>query len=177
METVDELIALPTTLSTAASSSSWVERRDCLTTLTDCCVKHHSTLRDAGKIDSLVERVLERLEDGSVKVQSHAIVCLERLYREATGVLLIPSLQLLLVPALLAAASSANRVVGAAATTLMHAIFGALPAQGIASQLCSTAVHDGNSRLRALSLRLLAEYMGRFCEQTDNPANSNIVRR
>lgn len=64
-----ELLALPG-IFLALCSKSWQERKDALDTITDMILLHTNTLRDADKLESCVDRVLERLEDGSVKVNA-----------------------------------------------------------------------------------------------------------
>jgi len=72
--------------------------------------------------------------------------------------------------------SSPCRQIGASALGVMIDILAAVPAQQVVQQLCQTALHD-KERLRSLSLRLLADNMHKYCQQTDNPATSNIVRK
>ena len=108
MESNEELLALPT-LMTASGNPNWIERREALSAITDLVTKYATVLRDASKLDACVERLLERLDDGSVKVQQHTLGCLQRLHKESPTIL--PSMQLFVVPAFLSAASSSNKCV------------------------------------------------------------------
>jgi len=67
MESTPELqdlqgLLLSTTL------KSWTDRRDNMSRLTDVILQHHKVLQDANKLSSCIDSLLDRLEDGSVKV-------------------------------------------------------------------------------------------------------------
>jgi hypothetical protein len=64
----EELQALTELAQTLSGSSSWSARRDALVQLTDLVVLRWSALRAAGRLEGCVDRLLERLDDGSVKV-------------------------------------------------------------------------------------------------------------
>jgi len=106
MESNEDLLALPA-LMTASSNPNWIERREALSAITDLVIKYASVLRDATKLDACVEKLLERLDDGSIKVQQHSLGCLQRVHKESPSIL--PSMQLFVVPAFLNAASSSNK--------------------------------------------------------------------
>lgn len=107
MESDDELQSLPTLLNTTASNS-WTERRDAMTKLTTLMIKHSTVLRQAGKLNNCLDHILERLEDGNVKVNIHTLECLERIHAEDPSILqqnLLP----IVAPAMLNSASSSNK--------------------------------------------------------------------
>jgi hypothetical protein len=87
--------------------SNWMDRRNALTELTNVVINYTGVLRDCGKLDGCMDRILERLEDGSVKVQIHTLECLQKINQDLPTIL--PSLQLIVLPALLNAASFANK--------------------------------------------------------------------
>ena len=67
METDEELIGL-SGLRNSATAKSWIDRKSAISALTSLVLKHYTVLRDAGKINICLDALLERLEDGSVKV-------------------------------------------------------------------------------------------------------------
>lgn len=106
MESNEELAALSSVIQ-CLDSSNWIERREAVTQITDLVGKHATVLRDASKLDSCIEKILERLDDGSVKVQLHTLSCLQRLHKDSSTIL--PSMQVVVIPGLLNAASSSNK--------------------------------------------------------------------
>ena len=106
MESNEDLLHLPA-VELALRSANWIERREALTQLTELVIKHTTVLRDASRLDGCVERLLEKLEDGSVKIQLHTIALVERVHKEAP--IILPSMQMLVVSSFLNAASSSNK--------------------------------------------------------------------
>jgi hypothetical protein len=64
-----ELQGLPDFIQTVNSSSSWTDRQDALKAITGLLETYWEILLEAGKLDGCVDCLLERLEDGSVKVR------------------------------------------------------------------------------------------------------------
>lgn len=68
-----ELQGLPDFIQTGNSSSSWTDRQDALKAITGLLETYWEILLEAGKLDGCVDCLLERLEDGSVKVRKQHI--------------------------------------------------------------------------------------------------------
>jgi len=68
IEDVPELQNLSDTLTTLSTSKDWQERRDLLSSLTDVIIEQESVLSASGKMESCIDRILERLDDGNTKV-------------------------------------------------------------------------------------------------------------
>ena len=71
MESTPSLQCLPDHFQAAIGSSSWSIRQQAVTHITECILAYPEVLKDAGKLESCVDRLIERLEDGSVKVGSN----------------------------------------------------------------------------------------------------------
>ena len=109
MET-PELQVLPELIQTARSSTHWTERQETLKSITELVVVHWKVMLEALRLDLCVDCLLERLEDGSVKVVICALACLQRIHDEAPGALgHSPALQLVVVSALHGTASASNK--------------------------------------------------------------------
>ena len=105
-----ELIGLPELILTTSGSSSWSERQEALKTITGMIINYWEVMLDAGKLVACVDCLLERLEDGSVKVVHCALACLLRVYEESPGSLShSPAIQLVVISAFHLASSSSNR--------------------------------------------------------------------
>ena len=103
MESNEELLELPDILQ-AMQSASWKARLEAMVDLTELVLEYMVILRDASKLETCIERILEALQDGSVKVNVQALQCLHKIHIDIPS--LLPNLQLLVFPALLRAASS-----------------------------------------------------------------------
>jgi hypothetical protein len=68
LESDPELLQLSSLLITLTNSKNWMDKRDAMTTLTNIVIKHHSVLREVGKLESCLEELLDRLNDGAIKV-------------------------------------------------------------------------------------------------------------
>ena len=154
LDNTPELQALPHTLETLQQSQQWSERRNALQHLTDMVINHSSVLRHAGKLDGVMDRILERLEDGSVKVQLFAIDCLQKIHQEVP--LVLPSIQIIALPVLLNAASFSNKQVSAAGSEFLSFFLQSISPQAVVPQLSTIALHD-KDRLRSIALRKLGE--------------------
>lgn len=144
--------------------SNWIDRRNALTELTNVVINYPGVLRDSGKLDGCMDRILERLEDGSVKVQIHTLECLQKINQDVPKIL--PALQLIVLPALLNAASFANKQVSTIAMKLFSDFIESSEPQQVIPQLCSIALHE-KERLRAISLRIIGTSLNRFAESED----------
>jgi hypothetical protein len=67
LESIPELLLLPD-IQQRLQSKNWLERNNALNQLTQIIVEYADVLQKSGRLDRLVENILERLEDGSVKV-------------------------------------------------------------------------------------------------------------
>jgi len=169
----EDLLSLPNHY-IALQSSVWTERRDALTQITDLVAKYMTVLRDASKLNACLDRLLETLEDGSVKVVLHALQCVSRLHEDAPTVL--SSAQHLVLPAMLSVASSSNKQVCSAASPVLQAVINSFPLQKVMQQLCQTAMHD-KDRLKVLAFRLLRDCIGKLHESSENMASSLAIRK
>ena len=82
VDEIPELQSLPDLFSKLATSKDWIERRDILSVLTDIVLAHEWLLVSCGKLEPCIDRILEKLEDGNVKVALHVVSCLDRLCSE-----------------------------------------------------------------------------------------------
>ena len=106
METIGDLVELPEAVK-KLSSKNWLERNEAISHITDAVLENSGILATAGKLEGILDAVLEKFEDGSVKVCIHAITCMAKVNNALPEVL--PSMYSTVVPAFLLAASSANR--------------------------------------------------------------------
>ena len=83
LESDPELMHWQDVLLACGNSKNWIEKKDALTNLTHILIKHYSILRDVGKLETCLDGILDRLNDGSVKVSInlicyfHIMVCLD----------------------------------------------------------------------------------------------------
>ena len=105
-----ELQCLPDLVHAAGSSTHWTERQESIKSITTLVNVHWKTLIDESKMASVIESLLERLEDGSVKVAVCALACLQSIH-ECTPKALCHSTatQLAVITSLHSAASASNR--------------------------------------------------------------------
>lgn len=75
LESIPELLLLPD-IQQRLQSKNWLERNNALTQLSQIIVDHTDLLQKSGRLDRLVENILDRLEDGSVKVRFIIRCCL-----------------------------------------------------------------------------------------------------
>ena len=105
-----DLVGVPELTHTISTSSSSIERQDAIKSLTSLIISHWQVMLDAGKLGIYLDCLLERLEDGSVKVVHCTLTCLQRIQDDAPGALSpSPALQIVVTSALHVAASSSNR--------------------------------------------------------------------
>ena len=112
-------------------------------------------------MESCVDRLLERLEDGSIKVVQHALASLERLQAALPTVFThSPATSVALVAALLGASASAQKTVDAAGVAQLGAYLRRpdVSPQAYVPQLCGIAAHD-KDRHRAVAFRVLADLL------------------
>lgn len=83
-------------------------KKDAMSAFTDLIAKHHTVLRDAGKLDASLDSLLDRLEDGSIKIIQHAMDCCERL-QQTDAVILQSGGPQIVSPKLLGAVGSSNK--------------------------------------------------------------------
>ncbi len=172
MESNEELSELPDILQ-AMQSASWKDRLEAMVDLTELMLKHMVILRDASKLETCVQRILEALEDGSVKVNIQALQCLHKLHIDIPSML--PSLQLMVFPALLRAASSGNKSVCSSAQPVLKDIMNSFPLHHSVPHLCHMALYE-IERLKVISLRILAELVPKVCGRNSNPASNNVIK-
>lgn len=108
MESDSELIQWADLQIKIGTSKAFVERKSAMSALTDILCKHYPILRDAGKLESSLDSLLDRLEDGSIKVVQHAMDCLEQL-QSRDAMILQQSGPHIISPKLLGAVASSNK--------------------------------------------------------------------
>ncbi len=69
MESIEELANLPDIMQ-RLSSKNWLERNEAITLLTNAIISNTEILTTARKLEQLVDCILEKLEDGSIKVRN-----------------------------------------------------------------------------------------------------------
>ena len=170
MDSNEDLLSLPDYY-VKLSSNQWTDRRDALTKVTDIVIKYVTVLRDASKLNHCLDRILDKLDDGSIKVVLHSLSCIHRLHVEVPT--LLCSIQNVVQPALLSVASSSNRQVSSAANPILKEVLNSFPLQLVIEHLCSTALYD-KDRLRVMALRLLKDSISRCCQVNGN-SNESIT--
>jgi hypothetical protein len=70
LDSIPELLLLPD-IHQRLQSKNWLERNNAITQMVQIIVEHAEALQKSGRLDRLVESILERLEDGSVKVKGN----------------------------------------------------------------------------------------------------------
>lgn len=109
---IPELQCLPDLVHAASSSTHWTERQESIKSITTLVNVHWKALIDEGKMAPVVESVLERLEDGSVKVAVCALTCLKSIHESTPKALgHSTATQLAVITSLHNAASASNRLV------------------------------------------------------------------
>lgn len=68
MESMDDLAIIPELLQ-RMSNKNWLERTDAITQITDVVITHADILTAAGKFEIIIESLLEKLDDGSIKAR------------------------------------------------------------------------------------------------------------
>ena len=133
------------------SKNSWNDRVDALTTITDAILQHDDTLKGSGKLDSLLDKMVEFLQDGSIKVSLHCISCIQRLQEEKPR--LLHTNQPITLPALIAAASSTNKQLSRIAGDVTQKYINNFSSTQLLNSLTTIALHDKqNMRITAFNL-------------------------
>ena len=172
MDRDEDLLSLPDYY-VALQSNVWTERRDALTQLSDLMIKHMTVLRDASKLNGCLDRLLETLEDGSVKVVLHALQCISKIQDRAASIL--SGAQQIVLSAMLNVASSSNKQVCSSATPVLKEILNSFPLQKVIQQLCTIAMHE-KDRLKVLSFCLLRDCVTK-CYNSSESSSSLIIRK
>ena len=108
MASDEELLAIPNIFS-LLQSNQWEERKEGVSQMTDLVIKHMTVLRDASRLDGIMDGILDRLDDGSVKVQLHTLQALTRIHNDSSTI--FPNMQQSVLYAILNSACSGNRSV------------------------------------------------------------------
>ena len=142
-----------------AASSSWSTRCEALGKITLCVLTYPEVLRDAGRLETCIDRLLERLEDGSIKVVQRALDSVRLIYDTLPTVFTASQASsVALLGALLAASASANKKISAAASDLLGAYVRHpnVPLHATVPQLCAIATHE-RGRMPPSAFRILTE--------------------
>lgn len=118
-------------------------------------------LRNAGKLDGILERILDKLDDGSVKIQLFALECLQKIHDKVP--MLLPSNQLVVVPLLLNTSSLANKQVSGIGLDFTMKVLLSISPHQLFPQLCTIALHD-KERVRSMSFRAVTYLIIHYAE-------------
>ena len=184
LESNSELMLIPD-LSNQLLNQNWIDRRSALNQLTEIITNHHTVLKNANKLDNIIDRILEKLEDGSVKIQLCTLECLQIIHEKVPTIL--PSIQLIIVPTLLSVASSSNKQVSryflphlsnyllfylltrpfpSSTFEFLLEYISSLSPHQIIPQLCSIASHD-KDRTRVMSFKVISELISKYSQSAE----------
>jgi hypothetical protein len=149
MQTSEDLQHLPQIIA-ALESNDWNARKDALSQLSDIVMSHSTAIRDSGKLEYYMDRLYERLEDGSLKIQLHALSCIQKLHKQIPSILNVT----FALPALLNVASFSNKQISSNGSMFLDEYIVSLPLPVVVSQLCQVALHD-KERLRVKAFKVL----------------------
>lgn len=68
LESDPELMQWQNLLIAISTSKNWIDKKEAISKLTELVIKHCLILRDVGKLETCLDGLLERLADGSIKV-------------------------------------------------------------------------------------------------------------
>ena len=122
-------------------------------------IEHANILKSCGKYDMCLDRIVEKLEDGAVKVCVHSISCLEKIHHQNRKAL--SGIQNIFLSGILAASSSSNRQVNAPANSLLDDFLSDLSGNAIIPPICNTAMHS-KDRLKIICFKVLVRHLSRF---------------
>jgi len=121
-----------------------------LTQLSDILLSHSSAIKDSGKLDYYMDRLYERLEDGSLKIQLHALSCIQKLHKQTPSILNVT----FALPALLNIASFSNKQISSSGSMFLDEYIVSLPLPIVVSQLCQVALYE-KERLKVKAFKVL----------------------
>lgn len=149
METSEDLQRLPQIVS-SLENNEWNNRKEALTQLCDILLNHSVTIKETGKLDYYMDRMYEKLEDGSLKVQLHALSCIQKLHQQIPFVFNVN----FALPAFLNVSSFSNKQISSCGSVFLEEYISSLPLPVVVSQLCSTALHE-KERLKVKAFKVL----------------------
>jgi hypothetical protein len=149
METSEDLMRLPLIVS-SLDSNDWNIRKEALSQLFDILSSHSSAIKDTGKLDYYMDRLYEGLEDGSLKIQLHALSCIQKLYHQMPSLFNVT----FALPAFLNVASFSNKQISSSGSTFLDEYIASLPLPIVVTQLCQVALHD-KERLKVKAFKIL----------------------
>lgn len=174
LESVEELQGLQALL-IKVGDAPWMEKKQALTQLTSIIITYAYVLREAGKLESCVDNLFGRLEDGSVKVILHALTCIEKISYEAPAALL--NSQFIVIPAMVSLVCSSNKQIATAGNVLLENIISLYPVYHVAQQLSTMATFE-KDRVRSISFRLLSHGMKNyFGDGNEGMSPSGVVKK
>jgi hypothetical protein len=169
MDNEPALMQLPQWLN-GLQQNNWLDRVDSLTSLTDAVIQFTDMLKGTGKLAKVLDCIVERLEDGSVKCALHTLQCLQKIFNEKPALLCENKLT---VGALMASASSSNRQIARDASEILEGVLDQTSPSAALSQLTSMALHD-KDRLRAAAFRKLADRVEQFHAISDSTLRRSL---
>lgn len=109
MDSDPELTQWQTMQMTIATSKQLNEKKDALSFVCNLILKHHSVLRDVGKLEASLDSILDRFEEGSIKIVLHALELFETILQQEDSILHQCNILQLIAPKLLHAVASTNK--------------------------------------------------------------------
>lgn len=109
MESDPQLMQWQHLVMTISTSKNWNEKKEALSTLTNCIIKHCTILKDVGKLESSLDCILDRFADGSLKIIIHAMDCWENILANNESVLLYCNILQFIIPKFFPVISNTNR--------------------------------------------------------------------
>lgn len=155
-----EIQAVPDLVLSLTAGKSWTDRKAALTTATELVCSNWRILQTGGKLDKVLEAILSRVEDGSVKVCVHAVQSLLRIQEQAPTLLPLILNTIGFASGLLAGAASVNKEVRVSGEALLWLVLDACPLNDALTPICTAAVHE-KDRIRALCLRVLGSLVAK----------------
>jgi hypothetical protein len=131
-------------------SNEWTSRKEALNQLCDILLNHSVPIKETGKLDYYMDRLYEKLEDGSLKVQLHALSCIQKLHQQVPFVFNVN----FALPAFLNVSSFSNKQISSSGSLFLDEYVSSLPLPIVVQQLCNTALHD-KDRLRVKAFKVL----------------------
>eukprot|EP01039_Chlorochromonas_danica_P001542 gene1542-1680_t len=165
MESDSELIHWNDLQIKVSSVKGLQERKEVMTSLTSLIMKHASVLKDAGKLEASLDSLLDRLEEGSIKIVQHAMDCLEQIQSHDSMILQNVGLQVI-SPKLLNAVGSSNRLISQRAVALLYRVYRGMASTHAATYLSHVIEHE-KDKLRIAALRVATEMASNLADDFD----------
>lgn len=152
------------------NTNNWLDRVDALTSITDAVLNFTDILKNCGKLNSCMDAIIERLQDGSVKCVLHTLQCLHKINRTNPSLL---GENKILTAQLMTSASSTNRQISREATDILDSVLDQTSPSSSLAQLATMALHE-KDRLRAAAFRVLADRVAEYHAISDSTLKRSL---